>query len=141
MKTYLGADHAGFWLKEKLKKSIKGLIDMSPEYDEKDDYPIISAKLAKKVAKEKTKGILVCGSGAGVAIAANKIKGIRAVPAFDTYEATMSRQHNDANIICLRARKFPAKKAIMLAKLWLKTQFSKEERHVRRIKQIRELEN
>lgn len=141
MKTYLGADHAGFELKEKLKKTVKGLIDLSPEYDEKDDYPIISAKLAKKVAKEKTKGILVCGSGAGVAIAANKIKGIRAVPVFDEYEAIMSRQHNDANILCLRARKFPAKKAVILAKLWLKTLFSGEERHKRRIKQITKLES
>ena len=137
-KLYIGADHAGFKLKEILKKKISanwfdvGAHKLSP----KDDYPNFAKKLAKRVAKTKSIGILVCGSGAGMCIAANRFKKVRAVVGLDAYEVKMSRLHNDSNVLCLRSRNFPISKSIALARLWLSTPFSKEVRHVRRIKQL-----
>lgn len=137
----IGADHAGFKLKERIKKEVRQeWMDFSPKFIPADDYPIISAKVARAVVQHKTMGILVCGSGEGVAIAANKIKGVRAVTITDEYAAKKSREHNDANVLCLRARRFPAKKAVQLAKIWLRTPFSNEARHKRRLHQIQRLE-
>tara|TARA_Y100000310_G_scaffold280894_1_gene300948 strand:- start:40 stop:453 length:414 start_codon:yes stop_codon:yes gene_type:complete len=133
----IGADHAGYALKEKLVKALKEEVkDLSPKLIKGDDYPAISKKVARAVLKHKAKGILCCGSGEGVAIAANRIKGVRAVTVLDNYAAKMSRIDNDANVLCLRGRKFSNKKAIQLAKLWLRTPFSNAPRHKRRIKQV-----
>ena len=141
MKIFLGADHAGFKLKEKLKKYFKkkkipyedlGTSSLNPV-----DYPDYAFKVAEKVSQQKnTKGILICGTGTGMVIAANKIKGIRAVAAYDTYAAKMSRVDNDANILCLRGRKFPYRNIQNIVSLWLKTPFSKKSRHQKRLTKI-----
>ena len=145
-KIYLGADHAGFELKEKIKEflSKKNIYfeDLGCyNADSKDDYPDFAFKVGEKVIRRKdSKGILICGSGIGMCIAANKIKGIRAAFVLDSYGAKMSREHNDANVLCLRGREFSFDKALELADIWLKTKFSGEERHRRRIRKIGEYE-
>lgn len=142
MKIYLGSDHAGFKVKEKLKKFFeKKNIDYedlgAEKYEEKDDYPDYAFKVAKKVSKDKgSRGILICGSGMGMEIAANKVKGIRAVAPYDEYSAKMSRLDNDANVIGLRGRRFPFEKIKRIVSVWLKTDFSKAKRHKRRINKI-----
>lgn len=140
--VYLGADHAGFGVKEKLKKFLDrkkiSYEDLGAEkYDKKDDYPNFAIKVGEKVAKDKNaRGILVCGSGAGMTIAANKVRGVRAVAAYDEYSARMSREHNDTNVLGLRGRNFPFDKIKKIVSIWLKTKFSNGERHIRRIKKI-----
>lgn len=142
---YIGSDHAGFALKEKLKiwfdtKKIlyKDLGNL--KYDKNDDYPDYAASVARAVVKHKTLGILICGSAEGVCIAANKIKGVRAVNPSTTTLAKLSREHNDANILCLSGWFTPifVKKGMILT--FLKTSVSKEARHLRRIKKISKLE-
>lgn len=141
---YIGADHAGFPLKEKIKQFLEkkklSFQDLSKRYNAKDDYPDITKRVALAVKKNnqvvENVGILVCGTGIGIDIAANRFKGIRAAPVYDEYTAVQSRTHNDANIICLRGRKFPAKYALKLVDLFLKTPFSGEQRHKRRIKKL-----
>jgi len=138
---YLGSDHGGFELKEAIKmhldkKRVK-YKDSGAYSEEPVDYPDIAYKVAKKVAKEKAKGILICGTGIGMCIAANKVKGIRAALAYDKYSAEMSRLHNDANVLCLRGRKVNFKKQLKIADVWLKTKFSGEERHKRRIAKLK----
>jgi ribose 5-phosphate isomerase B len=141
---YLGADHAGYPLKEHLNRflqkkghSVKDL--GAHKLVKTDDYPDYAAKVAKAVQKGG-KGILLCGSAEGVCIAANKFKGIRAVPVWSLQNAKLSRQHNDANILCLSGWQMPKKKAEQIVLAWLKTQFSGEARHVRRINKIKRLE-
>ncbi len=146
MKTlYLGSDHAGFTLKEKLKRWLKGrnipYKDLGDrKLDPKDDYPDYAAKVARKVARENTKGILVCGSAQGICIAANKIKGIRAVVPFSVKEATLSREHEDANVICLSGWFQDYNKSIRMLDAFLHTRFSGAVRHTRRLKKIQMLE-
>jgi ribose 5-phosphate isomerase B len=138
---YLGADHGGFKLKEFLRKHFDSkkikYIDFGTYSEEPVDYPDIAFKVAKRVAKENAKGILICGTGIGMCIAANKVKNIRAVVAYDKYSAEMSRLHNDANVLCLRGRKVNFKNQLKLADIWLKTKFSGEERHRKRIEKIK----
>ncbi len=141
MKIYIGADHAGYKLKEQLKKRLRNAIDITPAYIEGDDYPEVAEKVAKKVAREKSaKGVLVCGSGEGVCIAANKIKGIRAVTCFNEKIAVLSREHNDANVLCLSGWALSGGKAAKIVKKWLATPFSGAARHKRRIRKISALE-
>jgi len=142
-RVYLGADHAGFALKEHLKKFLKRkgyqVVDMGAKKLVKtDDYPIYGAKVARKV-QTRGKGILVCGSAEGICIVANKFRKIRAVAVWTLQNAKLSRQHNDANILCLSGWQVPKKKAEQLALKWLETEFSGEKRHVRRIKEISKL--
>lgn len=141
MKIILGADHAGFEMKEKIKKHLvlKGhaVEDVGAiEYNHDDDYPVFAKKVAKRVLKTKSKGIVVCGSGIGVSIAANKVKGIRAAHVFDELGAKMSRMHNNANVLALRGWKFPVKKALHLVDVWLTTPFSRQAKHKRRVEQL-----
>ena len=98
-KIFIGADHAGFSLKQNITKEFPKVTDLTPTLDPKDDYPAVAKLVAEKVAKSKSKGILVCGSGIGIAIAANKVKGIRAATCHDVGDAIMSRKDNDANIV------------------------------------------
>ena len=142
MVIYLGADHAGYSLKELIKKHfIKkkiDFIDMGAYSDkEQDDYTDIAFKVAKKISQHKnSKGILVCGTGTGMVIAANRIKGIRAVAAYDKYSAEMSRKDNDSNIICLRGRETNFSRELKILDYWLDSKFSNIPRHKRRIKKL-----
>lgn len=145
-KIYIGSDHAGFELKEKIKKYLQGKRipheDLGTNSLDSVDYPDYALEVAQKVVKEKdSKGILICGTGTGMVIAANKVKGIRAVAAYDKYSAKMSRNDNDANVLCLRGRFFPFEKIKEIVSMWLKTPFSGETRHKRRINKIKEFEN
>lgn len=144
-KIIIGSDHAGFRAKEKLKailakKGVK-IDDVGTNSQDSVDYPDYAAKVARKVAKTRgSKGILICGSGIGMVIVANKVRGIRAVAAYDNYTARMSRNDNDTNVLCLRGRGFPFGKSRMIVDVWLKTPFSGKARHKRRIDKIRKLE-
>ncbi|MAE13059.1 ribose 5-phosphate isomerase B [Candidatus Woesearchaeota archaeon] len=148
MKTlvYIGSDHGGYTHKQKiiahLKKKGHAIIDKGVSSSEKSsDYPDQASLVAKEVAEKKTaKGILICGTGIGMTIAANKVKGIRAAMAYDTYSAKMSRQHNNANILTLKGRKMPLKNNLKIVDAWLKEPFSDGLRHKRRIKKIAQLE-
>lgn len=140
-KVFLGADHAGFEAKETLKNYLDTLKvtyeDLSPVKVEGDDYPDVSFDLGKKVTRTKgSRGILVCGSGEGVAIAANKVKGIRAVAVTDAELAKMSRLHNDSNVLGLSGWYLSSDTLKKIVSVWLKTPFSGEERHARRIRKI-----
>lgn len=144
---FLAADHAGFYMKEFIKKSLGKNYDIedcgSYKYDAEDDYPEFMLKAAKKVASHKnSKGILFGGSGQGEAIAANKIKGIRAAVynCNNLAVVKLSRTHNNANILSIGARFMTNGHAMSAIKLWLSTDFSNEARHSRRIKKIMEIE-
>src|SRR3989344_7201752 len=141
MKIFLGSDHAGFHVKEKLKKLFdkkKILYEDLGTYSIKPvDYPKYAFKVAEKVAKENAKGILICGTGTGMEIAANKLRKIRAVAAYDPYSAKMARYDNNANILCLRGRFFPYKKIETIVNIFLKTKFSNKPRHIKRIEELR----
>lgn len=145
MKIYIGSDHAGFSSKEEIKIILDKLnynyLDLGPNNDSRVDYPDFAKKVCDKVLKdEKSIGILVCGSGTGMQIAANKIKGIRAAFCYDEYSAKMSRVDNNANVLTLRSREFDHKKYKKIIETFLKTQFSNEERHKKRIAKIKRLE-
>lgn len=105
MKVYIACDHGGFHLKEEVKKylDLKGIKckDLSLKFDTKDDYPAVAHLLAKKVSKEKARGILICGTGIAMAITANKTKGIRAAPLISKAQVVLARLHNDLNVFCL----------------------------------------
>ena len=139
---YLGADHAGYKLKEFLKKHFDRkkvkYVDLGTYSEESVDYPDYAYKVSRKVAGDKNaKGILICGTGTGMVMAANRIKGIRAAVAYDSYSAKMAREHNDANVLCLRGRKVSLKEQVKLVDIWLKTRFSNAKRHKRRIAKLK----
>ena len=138
-KIFIASDHAGYRLKEyvisKFSKKIK-LIDLGPKTDDSVDYPDFAKKLSKKIASKKGSfGILVCGSGTGMAIAANKTKNVRAALCYSIKNTKLSRLHNNANIITLGERLISKKKAFNLIKIFLSTKFEGG-RHLRRIKKI-----
>jgi ribose 5-phosphate isomerase B len=145
MRVMLASDHAGLRLKEKVKKYLARkkieYEDLGTKSFKSVDYPDYALKVAEKVAKNKnTRGILICGTGTGMTIAANKVKGIRAVAAYDAYSAKMSRIDNDTNVLGLRGRFFPFEKMKKIITVWLDTPFSGEKRHKRRINKIRDYE-
>ena len=144
--TYLGSDHRGFALKEKLKNLLTEwgfeYEDVgSFEYNKDDDYPDFAAAVAEKVADgEGNRGILICGSGVGVCIAANKIKGVRAGTMASSEQTKASVSDEDTNVLCLSADYTDEEKNIEITKTFLETRFSGVERHVRRVNKIRQLE-
>ncbi|MBI4744230.1 MAG: ribose 5-phosphate isomerase B [Actinobacteria bacterium] len=145
MKIAIGSDHAGFELKEKLKKILEtkniSCNDVGPDNDKLVDYPDYAEKTALLVASGICKrGILICGSGVGMAIVANKIPGVRAVLCSDVETARLSREHNDTNVLSLGARKINYELAIQIIDVWLNTDFSKDERHNRRVQKIKDIE-
>ena len=140
-RIYLGADHAGFELKEKIKKWLerKGIPygDLGNQtLNPNDDYPDYAIKVARRVVREKTLGILFCGSAQGMCIAANKIKGARAAVPFSIKEARLAREHKYANVLCLSGWYYHFHKATKLIDNFIDIKFSKAERHVRRLKKI-----
>ena len=139
-KIYISSDHAGFKLKEDIKIHLKKkkirFIDLGPINDVKVDYPDYAHKVAKKVKiSKKNVGILVCGSGTGMSIAANKHKNIRAAQCFNLRSTKLSRLHNDANIITLGSRLITKKNALNYVGVFLNTKFEGG-RHKRRVKKI-----
>src|SRR5579859_1696876 len=144
MKISLGADHAGFELKEKIKKLLQqqGLevSDQGTLSSESVDYPDYARKVGEQVANHSADlGILVCGSGIGMAIAANKIPGVRAANVSSEYEAQLSREHNDANVLALGARLISDQNAFEIVQKWLETTFAGG-RHQRRVEKITQIE-
>ena len=140
MKIFISSDHAGFSLKnhiiEDLKRRNHKIIDLGPLSDKSVDYPIFAKKLANKVSKNKTSfGILICGSGTGMAMAANKVKNIRAAMCYNVKNTKLSRLHNNANIITVGSRLISKNLALKLVNIFLKTKFESG-RHLRRIKKI-----
>ena len=138
-KIFIASDHAGYKLKEyvisKFSKKTK-LIDLGPKTDDSVDYPDFAKKLSKKIASKKGSfGILVCGSGTGMAIAANKTKNARAALCYSIKNTKLSRLHNNANIITLGQRLISKKKAFSLIKIFLSTKFEGG-RHLRRVKKM-----
>ena len=148
MKIAIASDHAGYQTKNKviqfLKESNYECTDFGTNSDASVDYPDFAFKIAQAVSSGKyTRGILICGSGLGMCIAANKVKGIRAVTCHDTFTAEMSRKHNDANVLCLGAKVIKEDKLISILKIWLETAFESEggkSRHQRRLQKISDYE-
>jgi ribose 5-phosphate isomerase B len=144
MRIALASDHAGFALKDQLVTRLAAdgydTIDLGTEGEESVDYPLYAEPAARMVAtREADTAVLVCGSGNGVAIVANKIPGIRAVNAHDTSEAEMARRHNDANVVTLSGQRLTADAAHDIVTTFLTTDFEGG-RHERRVDQIKALE-
>jgi ribose 5-phosphate isomerase B len=145
MKIALGADHAGYEEKEKLKPLLNELgiefEDLGTVSTDSVDYPDFAAKVARKVAEgEFEQGLLVCGSGTGMAIAANKVHGVRAAVAWNEETARLAREHNDANVLAVGARTTPEEEIPKIVRAWFETKFAGG-RHAGRIEKIRELES
>ena len=139
-KVSLASDHAGFNLKERIKKflvkkKIK-VVDLGPKNNNSVDYPDYAKKVAKNVSSKKSNvGILVCGSGTGMAMSANKVKKIRAAVCYNKASTRLSRQHNNANIMALGARLTKKSDAIKLVNVFLNTKFEGG-RHLRRVNKV-----
>ena len=144
MKIIIASDHAGYKYKEELKKYITELgyevEDLGTNSEESVDYPPIGKKATEKIVKDKTKGILICGSGVGMSVVANKVKGAIAALAHDEYTAKTSREHNDANVLVLSQRDMDLEKVKHITKVWLETEFSGIERHKRRVDEILDMD-
>ena len=139
-KICIASDHAGYRLKEVIKdyliKNNISVIDLGPENKKSVDYPDFARKVSFRVKTKKSDvGILICGSGTGMAISANKIKGIRAAVCYNMPSTRLSRQHNNANIISLGSRLIKKNDALKMVTTFLKTEFEKG-RHLRRVKKI-----
>ena len=141
----LGADHGGFVLKKELLERLQGQYDISDlgayKNDRDDDYPDFAEAVAQAVASGKVKrGILVCGSGVGACIDANKVPGVRACLCHDTYSAHQGVEHDDMNVLCLGARVIGIELAAELAIAFLNARFSQEKQHLRRLKKVLTIE-
>lgn len=140
----LGADHGGFLLKEAIKnyldkKNIK-YIDFGTDSSQSVDYPIYAKKVVNSIKNnESTLGILCCGTGIGISIAANKFSGIRAAVCNSEFCAEMSRRHNNANILCLGGRVISEEEAVAFSKIFINTPFDSG-RHEKRLEQIKQIE-
>jgi ribose 5-phosphate isomerase B len=144
MQIGLACDHGGFELKEELKAFLKSMgletIDMGSFHEDSVDYPDYGILLAEKVSRnELEKGILICGTGIGMSIVANKFAGVRAALVNDLYSARCSREHNDANILVIGGRIIGREVAKEIVKVWLNTSFAGG-RHKRRLEKIEALE-
>ncbi|WP_028584280.1 ribose 5-phosphate isomerase B [Desulfogranum mediterraneum] len=140
MKIALGCDHGGFGLKQEIAAVLKDcdceVVDYGCYSSDSVDYPDIAAAVCKAVAGgECERGILICGTGIGISIAANRHPGIRAALCSEPFSAQMSREHNDANVLCLGGRVIGGALALQIVDVWLKTEFSGG-RHLRRIQML-----
>ncbi len=145
MRIALGADHAGFHMKEHLAswlaESGHAVYDLGTHSPEPVDYPDYAAAVGQAVLDGRAdRGIIICGSGAGASVAANKLNGIRASVAHDTYTAHQMVEHDDVNVICLGSRVIGEALAEDLITTFLDAKFSRDERHVRRLEKVRSLE-
>ena len=142
---YIGCDHGGFALKQEIFKYIKEdlaleIEDLGCYHTSSVDYPDYAEKVCKKVVDENARGILICGTGIGMSLAANKIKGIRAACCSDYFSAKYTRLHNDANVICMGGRTTGAGSATEMLDVFLHTEFEGG-RHAVRINKIKKLED
>ncbi len=143
---YIASDHAGYKLKEQLKVFFKKNNTLCKDlgdfrYNENDDYPEFGAKVGRAVAKNAShRGIVICGGGNGICIAANKIRGVRAALCFTPKDAKNARNDENANVLCLGARVISSARAKLVSYVFLTTPFSKAKRHARRVKKIQKLE-
>lgn len=145
MRIALGADHAGYELKQHIAGFLaeRGVtvIDLGTHSTDPVDYPDFAAAVARAVTDGRAeRGIVICGSGAGACVAANKIRGIRAALAHDTYTARQSVEHDDVNVLCLGSRVIGQNVAEELVKAFVAAEFTHEERHVRRLNKVKALE-
>lgn len=145
MKVAIASDHRGFHLKEKVISLLKAkgheVIDDGPSNESSVDYPDFAALVAKKVSGGAAdRGILICGTGIGMAIAANKFPGVRAAACVDEVTAELSRRHNDLNVLCLSGDLLSSRSTERLVEIWMSTEFEGG-RHQRRVEKIRELED
>ncbi len=147
MRIAIGSDHAGFELKNVLARMLRAegqeILEVTPpRLDPNDDYPDAAAAVGRAVIAGKAeRGILICGSGVGAAVAANKIRGVRAGQCHDTYSARQGVEHDDINVLCLGARVIGEALAEELVRTFLRARFSGEERHVRRLRKTEALES
>ncbi|HWN08868.1 MAG TPA: ribose 5-phosphate isomerase B [Pyrinomonadaceae bacterium] len=146
MRIAMGADHGGYPLNERVIEELRGagheLIDFGTHVGSRpDDYPDYALKVGRAIqSNEADIGILVCGSGVGASVAANKLKGIRAALCGDTYSAHQSREHDNCNVLCLGARVTGEELALEIVRAFVAARFSGEERHLRRLGKIAEME-
>jgi len=146
MRIAIAADHGGFLLKEKLRARLAGMghqvRDFGTDSTESCDYPDFAEEVGGAVAEGRAdRGLLVCTTGIGMAMAANKIAGVRAAPAQSEDEVRLTREHNNANVLTLGARYLDESRAVELIRVFLETAFSGGERHVRRVAKIAQLEH
>ena len=135
-KIFIASDHAGYKLKNSIISKLKKIIDLGPKSSDSVDYPDYAKKVSNRIkSKRSDVGILVCGSGTGMAISANKTKKIRAAVCYNLKSTRLSRQHNNANIIALGSRLTKKNTALQLVSVFLKTRFEGG-RHLRRVKKI-----
>ncbi len=139
---FIGADHGGFKLKNKIKKFLASknylVEDIGPyKFNKDDDYPDFALKLCQKVLKARSKGILICKTGQGMSIAANKIKGIRAALCWNEQTAIHASKNLDANVLCIGSI---IEKATKLVEIWLTTPYEKAKRYIRRLNKIKAIE-
>lgn len=145
MRIAVGSDHAGYALKEAVLRYLRSrhaeIQDFGAPSEERVDYPDIGLDVAEAVARgDFDRGVLICGTGIGMSITANKVPGIRAALCTDTYCATMSREHNDANILALGSRVTDERTALEIVRTWLDTEYPGEVRHANRIAKIHDAE-
>ena len=145
LKVALGADHGGFALKEELSNRLQGkyeVLDLGAyRLDPNDDYPdFVRAVTEALVTGQAQRGIIICGSGVGACIAANKVPGIRACLCHDSYSAHQGVEHDDMNVLCLGARVIGLELAWELVTVFLEASFSSEERHKRRLEKVKAIE-
>ena len=145
MKIAIGSDHGGYKLKESLKKYLQELNieykDFGCESEKSVDYPDIGFEVSNEVRKGNyERGILICGTGIGMSIVANKIKDIRASLCHDVFSARKAREHTDANILALGESVIGIGLAQEIVKVWIKSDFSQKERHIRRLNKIKKME-
>ena len=146
MKIAIGSDHGGYRLKENIKEYLESLKvsykDLGCINEDAVDYPDIAFEVSNEVKNGNyERGILICGTGIGMSMVANKIKGIRAALCSDVFSAKMSRKHNDANVLTLGARVIGIGLAREIVKVWISSDFSNEKRHIERIQKISKIED
>jgi ribose 5-phosphate isomerase B len=145
MRIAIGSDHRGFDAKRRLIPMLRQLghevTDVGPDGNDSVDYPDYAYQVAKAVSDSRVeRGILICGTGIGMCIAANKVKGVRAAPCHDSITVEMSRRHNDSNVLCLSADLLGDELIGRIVRLWLETEFEAG-RHARRVDKIKRIEN
>ena len=146
MRIAIGADHGGYPLNERVIKELAAaeheIIDFGTHVASRpDDYPDYAVKVGEAVQNNEAEiGILICGSGVGAAVAANKLKGIRAALCGDTYSAHQSREHDDCNVLCIGSRVVGVELALDIVRSFVAARFTSEERHRRRLEKVKAME-